>query len=292
MRHQFYKKIDGYVASIVNNYKENSHIISLDLGSMPDRDVIVNIIHLLRSVLFPGYFGRHDLASQTIHYHIGDLLDNIYVKLRQQICHSLKSQTDQPGLAPDELAEKADDIICRFFDKLPQIRNALAKDVQATYDGDPSVTSTDEVVFSFPGIFAISIYRLAHELYTLRVPLIPRIMSEYAHNKTGIDIHPAANIGTPFFIDHGTGIVVGETTSIGNHVRIYQSVTLGALSPQKGQSLRGVQRHPTLEDDVVVYSGASIMGGETVIGKGSVIGSNVFLTQSVPPGSRVSLKKS
>jgi serine O-acetyltransferase len=292
MRQNFYKKIDGYVASIASNYKENSHIISLDLGFMPDRDAIVEIIHLLRALLFPGYFGRLDLASQSINYHIGDLLDNIYMKLHRQICHALKSQTGQPAASPDELPEKADELICRFFDKLPEIRNCLAKDVQATYDGDPSVTSTDEVVFSFPGIFAISIYRLAHELHSLLVPLIPRIMTEYAHNKTGIDIHPAANIGAPFFIDHGTGIVIGETTSIGNYVRIYQSVTLGALSPQQGQSLRGVKRHPTLEDYVVVYSGASIMGGETVIGKGSVIGSNVFLTQSVPPGSRISLKKS
>jgi serine O-acetyltransferase len=291
-KQKFYEKIDGYVANIAGNYKENSHIISLDLGFMPDRDAIVEIVHLLRSLLFPGYFGRLDLSSQSIHYHIGDLLDNIYVKLNRQICHALKSQTEQPAASPDELAEKADDIICRFFDKLPDIRNSLAKDVVATYDGDPSVTSTDEVVFSFPGILAISVYRLAHELYSLRVPLIPRIMTEYAHSKTGIDIHPAAIIGTPFFIDHGTGIVVGETTTIGDYVRIYQSVTLGALSPQQGQSLRGVKRHPTLEDYVVVYSGASIMGGETVIGKGSVIGSNVFLTQSVPPGSRVSLKKS
>ena len=287
-KRNFYKKIDKYVNAIADNYKENSHIISLDLGWMPDRDSVVEIIHMLRALIFPGYFGKHNLVSEAINYQIGDQLDKIYEKLYQQIHHALKSQTK---LSPDELEKRSDEIVCKFFEKIPRIRSALAKDVQATYDGDPSVTSTDEVVFSFPGILAISIYRLAHELFELSVPLIPRMMTEYAHSKTGVDIHPAAKIGSPFFIDHGTGIVIGETTIIGNHVKIYQGVTLGALSPQKGQSLRGVKRHPTLEDNVVVYSSASIMGGDTVIGKGSIIGSNTFTTQSVPAGSRISVKK-
>ncbi len=290
MKPSFYKKLDTYVDELSKNYKENSHIISLDLGSMPDRDSIVEVIHLLRALLFPGYVGKHNLVSQAIDYQIGDLLNKVYEKLHQQICHALKVDANKE-FCNYAFHDQAEDIICNFFDKLPKIRTDLANDVKATYDGDPSVTSTDEVVFSFPGILALSIYRLAHELYCLKVPLIPRIMTEYAHSKTGIDIHPAATIGTPFFIDHGTGIVIGETTTIGNNVKLYQGVTLGALSPQKGQSLRGVKRHPTLEDYVVVYSGASIMGGDTVIGTGSVIGSNAFLTQSVPANSRVSVKK-
>lgn len=289
MKGNFHKKLDEYVKQIEDNYRENSPIISLDVGWMPDRDAVVQIIHMLRALLFPGYFGKHNLVSQAVPYRIGDALDQIHEKLHQQIYHALKSQTD---LSREQLEEKTDDIVCKFFDQFIKIRGELAKDVQATYDGDPSVTSTDEVVYSFPGIFAISIYRLAHELFCLGVPLIPRIMTEYAHSKTGIDIHPGAQIGSPFFIDHGTGIVIGESTQIGNYVKIYQGVTLGALSPQKGQSLRGIKRHPTLEDNVVVYSGASIMGGDTIIGTGSVIGSNVFLTQSVPPQSRVSVKKS
>ena len=288
MQRNFYKKIDKYVQAIEKNYKENDPIMSLDIGWMPDRDSVVQIIHQLRALLFPGYFGKQNLVSQAVTYRIGDALNQVYELLYSQVYHALKIQTN---LSPTQLEGQADEIVCNFFEKFPYIRSALAKDVQATYDGDPSVTSTDEVVFSFPGIFALSIYRLAHELFELSVPLIPRIMTEYAHSKTGIDIHPAAKIGSPFFIDHGTGIVIGETTTIGNNVRIYQGVTLGALSPQKGQSLRGVKRHPTLEDNVVVYSGASIMGGETVIGKGSVIGSNVFLTQSVPTKSRISVQK-
>ena len=292
MKKIFYEKIDAYVAGITQNYTENAGIISLNVGEMPDRGVIVETVHLLRELIFPGFFGKQDLPRQAIDYHVGEMLDRIYKKLHQQICRALKSQA-KDCLPPDEgaLSEKADDIICRLFDRLPHIRNDLAKDVQAYYNGDPSITSVDEVIFSIPGIFAISVYRIAHEVYNLSVPLIPRIMTEYAHGKTGIDIHPAAVIGSPFFIDHGTGVVIGETTVIGDHVRLYQGVTLGALSPQKGQSLRGIKRHPTLEDNVVVYSGASIMGGDTVIGTGSVIGSNVFLTQSVPPDSRISVKK-
>lgn len=184
----------------------------------------------------------------------------------------------------------AQEIVKKFIMQIPKLRGMLAKDVQAAYDGDPAAYNTDEVIFSYPGVFAISVNRIAHELHLLGVPMIPRIMTEYAHNLTGIDIHPGATIGEYFFIDHGTGVVVGETTEIGNNVKIYQGVTLGALSTRGGQSLRNSKRHPTLKDNVTVYSGASILGGETVIGEGAVIGSNAFITSSVPDNTRVSIK--
>ena len=186
--------------------------------------------------------------------------------------------------------DAADDIVSAFLEKLPSLREVLATDVQAAYDGDPAAFNTDEVIFSYPGLLAITVNRLAHELFLMGVPLIPRMMTEYAHSVTGIDIHPGASIGRYFFIDHGTGVVIGETTVIGNGVKLYQGVTLGALSTRGGQSLRHKKRHPTLEDNVTVYSGASILGGETVIGTEAVIGSNAFVTSSVPAHTRVSIK--
>lgn len=189
-----------------------------------------------------------------------------------------------------ELTGRALEITHSFLSKIPDLRDVLETDVQAGYEGDPAAFNTDEVIFSYPGIYAITVNRIAHELYLLGVPLIPRMMTEHAHSLTGIDIHPGAAIGEYFFIDHGTGVVVGETTIIGKYVKIYQGVTLGALSTRGGQSLRGVKRHPTLEDNVTVYSGASILGGETVIGTGAVIGSNAFITSSVPAHTRVSIK--
>ena len=206
----------------------------------------------------------------------------------------LPSQTDpltKAGLPPqtDPLTE-ADAIVGAFLAKLPALREILFSDVDATFDGDPAARSMHEIIFAYPGIFAITVFRLAHELFLLSVPLIPRIMSEHAHSLTGIDIHPGATVGHHFFIDHGTGIVIGETTVIGNHAKIYQGVTLGALSTRGGQSLRGAKRHPTLEDEVTVYSSATILGGESVIGRGAVIGANAFITHSVPAGARVSMK--
>ena len=186
--------------------------------------------------------------------------------------------------------EKARALVWEFLQTLPKLRDILAEDVQAAYDGDPAAFNTDEVIFSYPGLFAISVYRIAHALHILGVPIIPRIMTEYAHNLTGIDIHPGAAIGEYFFIDHGTGVVIGETTVIGSHVKIYQGVTLGGLSTKGGQSLRNVKRHPTLKDHVTVYAGASILGGETLIGEGAVIGSNAFITSSVPDHTRVSIR--
>jgi serine O-acetyltransferase len=286
----FHKQLSSLVSTIVTSHREHPQTIALDSVALPNRDTIIEIIHLLRELLFPGYFGKQNLIGATIEYHIGDMLINIHEKLHEQLCCVLKLQASDNRDSDLDLDKKSDDIIYEFLSKIPELRKILATDVQAAYDGDPSAKDTNEVIFSFPGIFAVSIFRLAHELYLLSVPLIPRIMTEYAHSITGIDIHAGASIGSYFFIDHGTGVVIGETTMIGNHVKIYQGVTLGALSTRGGQSLRGVKRHPTLEDEVTVYSGASILGGETIIGKGVLIGSNVFITSSVPEGTRVSVK--
>jgi serine O-acetyltransferase len=270
-------------------YREDNSEISLDSAPLPNRKAVIEVTALLRELLFPEYFGQHNLISTTAEYHIGDLLINIQEKLHEQILYALHHQTANEGNEADICAQ-ADAIIYNFFKKVPQLRRQIELDVEAAFDGDPAAVDKDEIIFSYPGVFAISIYRMAHELHSLSVPLIPRIMTEYAHSVTGIDIHPGAAIGNYFFIDHGTGIVIGETTIIGNRVKIYQGVTLGALSPREGQNLRGVKRHPTIEDGVTIYSGTSILGGETIIGKGVVIGSNVFLTRSVPAGTKVSIK--
>lgn len=283
---QFAVQIDSLVKKIVSSYKEQP----LDSGTLPNRDVVIEIIHLLRELLFPGYFGKQNLTVATIEYHIGDLLITIHDKLHEQICCALKHQAVKDKDFINNVEDQADSIIYQFLNKIPELRDILAKDIQATLDGDPATDDKGEIIFSYPGIFAVAVYRLAHELYTLSVPLIPRIMTEYAHNVTGIDIHAGAQIGQYFFIDHGTGVVIGETTIIGDNVKIYQGVTLGALSTRGGQGLRGVKRHPTLEDNVTVYSGASILGGETIIGMGVVIGSNVFITKSVPDRTKVSVK--
>lgn len=269
------------VEAISTSYTAEPKIKHIDAGELPNRDAIIAVIHLLRELLFPGYFGKQNLSSKTLSFHVGELLVSIHDGLVAQIDNVFKHQK----------AHSTPEIIVQDFLKtIPKLRAVLAKDVQAAFDGDPAAASTDEIIFSYPGFFTISVYRLAHELHILEVPLIPRIMTEYAHSLTGIDIHPGAIIGEYFFIDHGTGVVIGETTVIGRHVKIYQGVTLGALSTRGGQKLRGVRRHPTLEDDVTVYSGASILGGETVIGKGAIISSNVFITQSVPANTRVTVK--
>ncbi|HEX7554517.1 MAG TPA: serine acetyltransferase, partial [Geothrix sp.] len=227
---------------------------------------------------------------QTLEYYVGELLGEIRGLLFEQIRNVIRHQATRHGNPLCDFDGAAEAIVQVFLATIPRLRATLATDVQAAFEGDPAAGDTDEVIFSYPGIFAITAHRIAHELFLLKVPLIPRIMSEYAHALTGIDIHPGATIGEFFFIDHGTGVVIGETTTIGRYAKIYQGVTLGALSTRGGQSLRGVKRHPTLEDGVTVYSGASILGGETVIGKDAVISSNVFVTQSVPSETRVTVK--
>jgi serine O-acetyltransferase len=278
------------VAAIVASDLAEPVTRHIDAGSLPSRDAVIDLVKKLRELLFPGYFGKQNLTSQTLEYYVGELLGEIRGLLFEQIRNVIRHQATRHGNPLCDFDGAAEAIVQAFLATIPRLRATLATDVQAAFEGDPAAGDTDEVIFSYPGIFAITAHRIAHELFLLKVPLIPRIMSEYAHALTGIDIHPGATIGEFFFIDHGTGVVIGETTTIGRYAKIYQGVTLGALSTRGGQSLRGVKRHPTLEDSVTVYSGASILGGETVIGKDAVISSNVFVTQSVPLETRVTVK--
>jgi serine O-acetyltransferase len=262
--------------------------------------VVIEIIEAFRTVLFPGYFGPSELTDDNMAFHLGSTLDRIQRSLQEQIrrglcfaCDSLSTdaRADRPeNWSHSDCDARADSITREFLNRLPEVRRMLATDVQAAYEGDPAATCPDEAIFCYPGILAITNHRLAHELQLLRVPLIPRIISEHAHSITGIDIHPGASIGDSFFIDHGTGVVIGETCTIGKRVRLYQGVTLGAKSfplDKDGNPIKGIKRHPDVEDDVIIYSEATILGPVT-IGSGSIIGGNVWLPHSVPPGSRIS----
>ena len=283
------RKIDRLVGMILESYQEYPQTCSIDMEHRLSNEVIIDLLEKIRCVVFPGFFEFKNLNRDSIEYHVGELLEDIRYRLTKQVTRALYHRAELPQ-SEQEASEKAEHAVDVFLERLPALRAILATDVQAAYDGDPAAFNTDEVIFSYPGVFAITVYRIAHELHILGVPMIPRIMTEHAHSLTGIDIHPGASIGSYFFIDHGTGVVVGETTEIGTGVKIYQGVTLGALSTRGGQNLRGSKRHPTLEDNVTVYSGASILGGETVIGAGATIGSNAFITSSVPGGTRVSIK--
>lgn len=284
------EKMEGLVSALLESYEKHSITSNIDSEKQLNRETIIRICDMVRQVLFPGYFDFKRLKSGTVRYHVGELLENISYELTKQVQKALDYADKETEAPAGGNRGKAEGIVEAFLNRLPWLRDMLAKDVQAAYDGDPAAFNTDEVIFSYPGVYAISVNRIAHELHVLGVPMIPRIMTEHAHNLTGIDIHPGAVIGEYFFIDHGTGVVVGETTVIGKNVKIYQGVTLGALSTRGGQSLRNVKRHPTLKDNVTVYSGASILGGDTVIGEGAVIGSNAFITSSVPDATRVSIR--
>lgn len=255
---------------------------------LPDEKTIENIIHKTRRLVFPGYFGDESLAEMTSGVFEDGLLIDIYSSLKKQIKLALiyRCKCEKDCDAENLAAESAKE----FVKALPEIQKTIFKDVEAGFNGDPAANSRGEIIVSYPGLFAIFVYRIAHILYTLDIPMIPRMMTEYAHGKTGIDINPGATIGEYFFIDHGTGVVIGETTTIGKNVKIYQGVTLGALSTRKGQALSGVKRHPTIEDDVTIYSGSSILGGETVVGKGAIIGGNAFITSSIAPNTKVIVK--
>ena len=279
-------QIEQVVDAILQDYQSNRHIDKIEQMRNPDKDAVIDIIEKLRRIVFPGYFRDRNYRSYNSRNQLSVLIEDTMIHLVKQIALVFEST----GEASDSAKEHAREIALQFFGRIPQIRATVQTDLQAAYDGDPAATGMAEIIFAYPGLFAITVYRLAHELYTLKVPMLPRIMTEYAHSVTGIDIHPGATIGTYFFIDHGTGIVVGETTVIGENVKIYQGVTLGGLSTRGGQSLRGKRRHPTIEDNVTIYANASILGGDTVIGKGCVIGANSFITKSVPPCTTVSLK--
>jgi len=260
---------------------------------IPDRRQIIGLLVSCRDLLFPGYFTREPLEEINLEYHLGQGLTRLYHDLATQVTHAIRHDCFRYDLPCSHCRDRGREAADGFLKHLPELRRLLALDVRAARQGDPASKSVDEVIFSYPGLFAIMTYRLAHALMHEDVPLLPRIMTEYAHSRTGIDIHPGAEIGESFFIDHGTGVVVGETTVIGDRVRIYQGVTLGALSlpPGAGETMRGLRRHPAIEDDVIIYSGATILGGDTVIGARSVIGGNVWITESVPPDTKVFLKR-
>jgi serine O-acetyltransferase len=290
------------VEALVATYTECNRTSHLGHTPLPSRDAVNEILADLLDVLFPGYVRRQNLHLGNVEYHVGDLIDGLHDKLTQQIARGLRhdhedasetSLTGDDGACPDFEAIAQQKTI-EFLQRLPDLRDKLAQDVQAAFEGDPAAKSYHEIIFCYPGLEAVTVYRIAHELFVLGVPLIPRMMTECAHSKTGIDIHPGARIGPSFFIDHGTGVVIGETCDIGAHVKLYQGVTLGALSFPRdaaGNIIRGMKRHPTLEDDVVVYANATILGGNTVIGHHAVIGSSVWLTHSVDPHTVVSLEK-
>jgi serine O-acetyltransferase len=278
---------------IVETYEECGRTHHLGHSPLPSYREVVDVLGDVREILFPGYGRRQNLHMGNVGYHVGDLVDSLHDRLTLQIARAFRHDCKARELETDFEAE-AQPIAVALLETIPDLRAILADDVQAAYDGDPAAKNLDEIVFCYPGLSAITVFRIAHELFKLGVPLIPRMMTEYAHGKTGIDIHPGANIGRRFFIDHGTGVVIGETTHIGDGVKIYQGVTLGALSFPRdeatGEILRNVKRHPTIEDGVVIYANATILGGRTVIGQNAVIGSSAWVTRSVPPNTTVMIE--
>ncbi len=286
---QYREKLSGILENIIETSNDSQCFTHIDYEPIPYEGYVIDIINLLREVLFPGYFAREKIDPINLKYKIGQSVSVLFDMLSEQIAHSIRHECFRYDLPCSECEEQGQRVALSLLESIPSIRKKLATDILAIYDGDPAAKSYDEIIFSYPGIFAMSVHRVANKLFELQVPLLPRIMSEHAHSLTGIDIHPGAKIDESFVIDHGTGVVIGETTEIGKNVRIYQGVTLGALSLPKnaGEKLRGKKRHPTIEDDVIIYSGATILGGDTVIGSRSVIGGNVWVTESVPPDTKV-----
>ena len=282
-------EISQITKSILDDYGTGRNIDKMDLFNQPSKEEIIAIVEDLLKIVYPGYYRDRSYKIYNIKSNSTVTIEDVAYHLNKQILLALKYTAKEENDV-EKLTEQAEKDTVTFLKKIPDVRAMLETDLEAAFQGDPAAKYRDEIILSYPGMFAITVNRLAHELFLLEVPLIPRIMTEYAHSITGIDIHPGATIGKHFFIDHGTGVVVGETTVIGDRVKIYQGVTLGALSTRGGQKLRDVRRHPTIEDDVTIYSGASILGGETVVGKNSVIGSNVFITSSIPADTKVSMK--
>jgi len=291
-RDELKNMLPGLVDALMSSVAAEPRMQHLNRVLLPNRDQIISCIAGLRQIVFPGYFGQQGLSSDDLSASIGELALQVSDALFEQVRCCLRYRRQLTLAQPQssecvECDREAGEAVAQFVSRIPAVREMLAKDVQAAFDGDPAAHSIDETIFCYPGLFAIFVQRMAHEFYKINVPLLPRIMTEHAHSLTGIDIHPGAQLGGSFFIDHGTGVVIGETTQIGDNVKIYQGVTLGALAPAFGQKLRGVKRHPTIEDDVTIYAGTTILGGDTVIGKGALIGGNVFITSSVPPLNQV-----
>ena len=283
-------RIASVVSALMEDYSKGRVIDEIKMFDYPDRAVIIDLLEKLKIIIYPGYYRNGNYRTYTVKNNISILLEDIIYNLTKQIAVVLKYAPKYQNAENDLREAEAERITFEFLYKLPKIREYIETDIQAFYEGDPAAYNKDEIICTYPGLYAILTNRIAHELFLLEVPLIPRIMTEHAHSLTGIDIHPGTSIGKYFFIDHGTGIVIGETTEIGSNVKIYQGVTLGALSTRGGQNLRGKKRHPTICDNVTIYSGASILGGETVVGKGVVVGGNAFITTSIPEGAKVSVK--
>ena len=281
---------DILVNQIIESYRQYPSTARIDEDNIVNKEILIDMVEEIRKLLFPGFFDKNKVNSEYLRYSVGKRIETVQYHLKIQIAKAL-GNCEECG--EDErccILKEAQRIVGEFMQRIPAIREYLATDIQAAYNGDPAAYSTDEIVFCYPGVFAITVYRIAHELFVLNVPMIPRIISEYAHSLTGIDIHPGATIGNYFFIDHGTGVVIGETTVIGNNVKIYQGVTLGGLSTRKGQQLKGVKRHPTIGDNVTIYSNTSVLGGDTVIGDGTTIGGNSFIVRSVSSNMKVTVK--
>ena len=290
MAHRLEKDVNRLVETIMEDYEHGRDIDVVENFVQPNKDDIVKIIAQIQNMIFPGYYKSKNYRIYTVRNNLSMQLEDVLYNLSKQISIVLKYLPEYEKKDEKDLLCEAEQLSLQFLDKITKIRALIQTDLEAAFDGDPAAFNKPEIIFSYPGLYAIMVNRIAHELYLLGVPLIPRIMTEYAHSKTGIDIHPGATLGKYFFIDHGTGIVIGETTEIGDNVKIYQGVTLGALSTREGQKLHGKKRHPTIEDNVTIYSGASILGGNTVIGHDSVIGGNAFITTSIPSNTRVSIK--
>ena len=284
-------RLPTIIDDLVASSRDPNLLAHVDAELTPSVEKAVEILQRTKRLLFPGYFNDQVLDNNQLEYAIGMEVIRLFEVLSAEIALSIKHDCQRYDMVCTHCQERGQQEAIRFLERLPEIRKTLTTDVQAAYDGDPAAKTIDEVVISYPGVLAITVHRIAHQLRQQEIPLLPRVISEYAHSVTGIDIHPGATIGSSFFIDHGTGVVIGETTEIGERVRIYQGVTLGALSLPKDEveQLRHKKRHPTIEDDVTIYAGATILGGETVIGRSSVIGGSVWITSSVPSGTKVFL---
>ena len=299
-KHPLNESLEELTGAILASYEAEERIRRIGDTFLPSRSTIVEILGEIRQLLFPGYFGHKRLTGENVRYHVGSLLAKLGTDLSEQITHCLCTERrcpkcDDPHSCVDTRAcmAEARKMTRAFLERIPKIRRMLALDAQAAYDGDPAARSIEEVIYCYPGFYAVTVYRVAHELQDVGVALMPRIMTEYAHSVTGTDIHPGARIGESFFIDHATGVVVGETTRIGDNVKIYQGVTLGAKSfpkDKRGRVIKGLQRHPTIEDGVTIYPNSTILGGETVVGRGATVGGNSYITSSIEAESLVRRK--
>lgn len=290
---QVQNPIPKTVQALAEGFKSGRWASHIEPVPIPSKQAVIDLIEKAQRILFPGFFACDILRPESLEYHLGQQISLFYENLANQISSAIRHDCFRHDQACTLCSERSYELAASLIESLPRLRSMLESDIEATLTGDPAAANSDEVIFSYPGLFATMIYRLAHRLHELEVPLLPRIMSEHAYHRTAIDINPEATIGSHFFIDHGSGVVIGATTTIGNRVRIYQGVTLGALSLPKdaGDRLRNVKRHPTIEDDVIIYANATILGGETVVGARSIIGGNVWLTESVGPDTRVMLEQ-